>query len=74
MGVCLPSSLRCTIYLKQIRRERKDGRLGRDVPRTVVDQGVPYPIPLRIPGARIVNLVAGGMWVYDNPSSHTLTD
>ncbi|OBZ73495.1 hypothetical protein A0H81_06153 [Grifola frondosa] len=42
--------------------ERSHGRLGLDnPPRTVVRDGVPYPVQLNIPGVRIVNIVAGGM-------------
>ncbi|PCH36203.1 RCC1/BLIP-II [Wolfiporia cocos MD-104 SS10] len=44
--------------------EVSHGRLGlaKDaIPHTRVHNGVPYPVELRIPGARIVSLMAGGM-------------
>ncbi|KAI0923709.1 hypothetical protein AcV5_009183 [Taiwanofungus camphoratus] len=44
--------------------EKSHGRLGlseNDTPRTVLRDGVPYPVQLRIPGVHIVNLAAGGM-------------
>ena len=40
-----------------------NGRLGlkpKDIPKGL-GQGVPYPIEVKIPGSRIVSLVAGGM-------------
>jgi SCF-associated factor 1 len=41
--------------------ERTNGRLGvTHFPRNT-RQGVPYPIEVKIPGSRIVSLVAGGM-------------
>ncbi|KAI0318375.1 RCC1/BLIP-II [Amylostereum chailletii] len=41
--------------------ERRNGRLGStNLPRDM-GNGVPYPIEIKIPGARIVSLVAGGM-------------
>ncbi|OSX65942.1 hypothetical protein POSPLADRAFT_1165938 [Postia placenta MAD-698-R-SB12] len=44
--------------------ERSNGRLGLgdgNFPNTAMNEGVPYPIRLRIPGVRIVHLEAGGM-------------
>ncbi|KAI0640774.1 RCC1/BLIP-II [Trametes meyenii] len=42
--------------------EKSQSRLGlTDPPKTSVRDGVPYPVRLDIPGARIVSLVAGGM-------------
>ncbi|TBU47471.1 RCC1/BLIP-II [Dichomitus squalens] len=42
--------------------EKSAGRLGiEDPPRSGVRDGVPYPVRLNIPGAKIVSLVAGGM-------------
>lgn len=35
----------------------------RQLPQTIVADGVPFPLLLRIPGVRVVNLVAGGMYV-----------
>ncbi|KAL0577909.1 hypothetical protein V5O48_004073 [Marasmius crinis-equi] len=41
---------------------RTSGRLGLShVPGSTLPSGVPFPTELRFPGARIVNLVAGGM-------------
>lgn len=41
--------------------EKSNGRLGRgSLPKTVV-YGVPYPIEVKLPGVRVVSLVAGGM-------------
>lgn len=41
--------------------ERANGRLGsKDIPRGF-RRGVPYPIEVKIPGSRVVSLVAGGM-------------
>jgi len=43
--------------------EKSNGRLGlQNIPRSVV-AGVPYPVQVRIPGVRVVSLVAGGMYV-----------
>jgi SCF-associated factor 1 len=40
---------------------RENGRLGvKQLPRNT-GQGVPYPMEVKIPGSRIVSLVAGGM-------------
>ncbi|KAF8493190.1 RCC1/BLIP-II, partial [Russula emetica] len=40
--------------------QRANGRLGlKDIPHNI--RGVPYPIEVKIPGSRIVSLVAGGM-------------
>ncbi|KAL6307246.1 RCC1/BLIP-II [Sparassis latifolia] len=42
--------------------EKSHGRLGMiKFPQTHVLEGVPYPVHLKIPGARIISLVAGGM-------------
>ncbi|EMD39127.1 hypothetical protein CERSUDRAFT_112811 [Gelatoporia subvermispora B] len=44
--------------------ESTHGRLGMaegDLPRSNVPMGVPFPVQLRIPGVRIVSLVASGM-------------
>ncbi|KAJ7442275.1 regulator of chromosome condensation 1/beta-lactamase-inhibitor protein II [Mycena latifolia] len=43
--------------------EKTHGRLGlgSKIPKSHVRGGVPFPTQLRIPGARIVNIVAGGM-------------
>ena len=45
---------------------RGNGRLGllpRLLPQTQVQGGVPFPVHLRIPNVRIVDLIAGGMYV-----------
>ncbi|KAG6810891.1 hypothetical protein H0H92_009921 [Tricholoma furcatifolium] len=43
-------------------REKADGRLGLSrFPKTASGRDVPFPMQLRIPGIRIVSLVAGGM-------------
>lgn len=42
-------------------REKSNGRLGlSQIPKSII-QGVPYPVQVRLPGVRVVNLVAGGM-------------
>ncbi|KAH9992978.1 RCC1/BLIP-II [Russula compacta] len=41
--------------------QRANGRLGLKTIPNGVGQGVPYPIEVKIPGSRIVSLVAGGM-------------
>lgn len=42
---------------------KENGRLGlTKLPRST-QQHVPFPTELRIPGARIVSLIAGGMYV-----------
>ena len=44
-------------------REKSNGRLGlSQIPKSII-QGVPYPVQVRLPGVRVVNIVAGGMWV-----------
>jgi SCF-associated factor 1 len=41
--------------------QRANGRLGlKDIPHNL-KRGIPYPIEVKIPGSRIVSLVAGGM-------------
>lgn len=44
-------------------REKTKGRLGLETTPHSSAAGVPYPVQLRMPGIRIVNLVAGGMYV-----------
>lgn len=44
---------------------RANGRLGipqRELPQTQVQGGIPFPAQLRLPGVRVVDLVAGGMY------------
>ncbi|KAH9990568.1 regulator of chromosome condensation 1/beta-lactamase-inhibitor protein II [Russula vinacea] len=41
--------------------QRANGRLGLKHPPQGLGHGVPYPIEVKIPGSRIVSLVAGGM-------------
>ncbi|KAF8159521.1 regulator of chromosome condensation 1/beta-lactamase-inhibitor protein II [Crassisporium funariophilum] len=41
--------------------ETANGRLGLSVIPKTVTQGVPFPTQVRLPGVRVVNLVAGGM-------------
>ncbi|KAF8892149.1 regulator of chromosome condensation 1/beta-lactamase-inhibitor protein II [Infundibulicybe gibba] len=41
--------------------ETSHGRLGVPKPPSASTRGLPFPIQLRIPGARIVSIVAGGM-------------
>lgn len=64
MGVCLRVSCPVKHFITVMYRERSNGRLGLgdgNFPNTAMNEGVPYPIRLRIPGVRIVHLEAGGM-------------
>lgn len=63
MGVRSSPLMSETISLPLQHRETSRGRLGvARLPETSVPSGVPYPIRLKIPGIRIVSLVAGGMY------------
>ena len=56
-GICGPSSL------LMLFSEKANGRLANsDFPRSRA-LGVPFPTQVRLPGVRIVSLVAGGMYV-----------
>jgi len=45
--------------------EKANGRLGLShIPRSVV-QGAPYPMQVRLPGVRVISLIAGGMSVFN---------
>ena len=66
-SVCLGVSWLLITLLRTLNnlrnREKTSGRLGLEkIPQSSA-AGVPYPVQLRMPGVRIVNLVAGGMYV-----------
>ena len=51
-------------HMYVLHRQATNRRLGmpmNQLPKTVVPDGVPFPIRLNIPGVRVVNLIAGGM-------------
>ncbi|KAI0251809.1 RCC1/BLIP-II [Lactifluus subvellereus] len=55
--------------------ERRNGRLGRkEFPKDIgrYTPGIPYPIEVRIPGSRVVSLVAGGMSFHALDSKGTM--
>jgi SCF-associated factor 1 len=64
MGVselCLTALTSFSIHAHPLFSETNDGRLGLvKFPKSHI-HGVPFPTQLRIPGVRIVSMVAGGM-------------
>ena len=67
-SLCLGVSGRlCRRFLRGLNRQCREGSLNRlgmpanMLPKTIVGHGVPFPIPLKVPGSRIVSLIAGGM-------------
>ena len=62
MGVCVQSSIQLIDTDSEEHSERSHGRLGMTkLPRSIVPD-MPFPAELRIPGVRIVSLIAGGMY------------
>lgn len=68
VGVSVLAAYSPSVSIECIDREYTKRRLGmapRELPKTSVPDGIPYPVRLRLPhGVRIVSLVAGGMYVW----------
>lgn len=56
--------IRHTLIVTSEYTRRRLGMGPRELPKTSVYEGIPYPVQLRLPpGVSVVSLVAGGMYV-----------